>query len=150
MAWTNIDNALVSVGALPFATTIQALRDNPIAIANGDAGAPRLQTNGIQDSAVTTTKIASNERMTTANVLGATASASVGAVGTYAFLITSGAIVLGPGSTYAGSNLRYSNAANVSGATPAGTWRAMGVSGTTTGGPDPTDVASATLWLRIS
>jgi hypothetical protein len=40
MAWTNISNALVSVGALPFATTIQALRDNPIAIANGDAGAP--------------------------------------------------------------------------------------------------------------
>ena len=43
MAWTNIDNALVSVGALPFATTIQALRDNPIAIANGDAGAPKVQ-----------------------------------------------------------------------------------------------------------
>jgi hypothetical protein len=42
MAWTNISNALVSVGALPFATTIQALRDNPIAIANGDAGAPRI------------------------------------------------------------------------------------------------------------
>jgi hypothetical protein len=42
MAWTNISNALVSVGALPFATTIQALRDNPIAIANGDAGAPEL------------------------------------------------------------------------------------------------------------
>ena len=42
MAWTNIDNALVSVGALPFATTIQALRDNPIAIANGDLGATRI------------------------------------------------------------------------------------------------------------
>jgi hypothetical protein len=42
MAWTNISNALVSVGALPFATTIQALRDNPIAIANGDVGAPRI------------------------------------------------------------------------------------------------------------
>jgi hypothetical protein len=42
MAWTDIDNALVSVGALPFATTIQALRDNPIAIANGDLGATRI------------------------------------------------------------------------------------------------------------
>jgi len=43
MAWTDIDNSLVSVGALPFATTIQALRDNPIAIANGDSGAPRIK-----------------------------------------------------------------------------------------------------------
>lgn len=42
MTWTNIDNALVSVGALPFATTMQALRDNPAAIANGDSGAPAV------------------------------------------------------------------------------------------------------------
>lgn len=39
-AWTNITNALVAVGAKPFATTIQALRDNPIAIAEGQPGAP--------------------------------------------------------------------------------------------------------------
>lgn len=40
MAWTTISNALVAVGAKPFATTIQALRDNPIAIAEGASGAP--------------------------------------------------------------------------------------------------------------
>lgn len=40
--YTNISNALVAVGAKPFATTIQALRDNPIAIAEGEPGAPRL------------------------------------------------------------------------------------------------------------
>jgi hypothetical protein len=40
MAWTTISNALVAVGAKPFATTVQALRDNPIAIAEGSAGAP--------------------------------------------------------------------------------------------------------------
>jgi hypothetical protein len=40
MAWTTISNALVAVGAKPFATTMQALRDNPVAIADGDAGAP--------------------------------------------------------------------------------------------------------------
>lgn len=39
-AFTNILNALVAVGAKPFATTLQALRDNPIAIAEGDPSAP--------------------------------------------------------------------------------------------------------------
>jgi hypothetical protein len=42
MAWTNISNGLVAVGAKPFATTIQALRDNPIAIAEGATGAPPI------------------------------------------------------------------------------------------------------------
>jgi len=36
-AYTTISNALVAVGAKPFATTIQALRDNPIAIAEADS-----------------------------------------------------------------------------------------------------------------
>lgn len=40
--YTNIPNALVQVGAKPFATTIQALRDNPLAIAEGAAGAPKV------------------------------------------------------------------------------------------------------------
>lgn len=40
--FTSISNALVAVGAKPFATTIQALRDNPIAIAEGDPTAPKL------------------------------------------------------------------------------------------------------------
>lgn len=39
-AFTNIANALVAVGAKPFATTMQALRDNPLAIAEGDPTAP--------------------------------------------------------------------------------------------------------------
>jgi hypothetical protein len=38
--YTSISNGLVAVGAKPFATTIQALRDNPIAIAEGDSTAP--------------------------------------------------------------------------------------------------------------
>jgi hypothetical protein len=40
MAWTTISNALVAVGAKPFATTVQALRDNPVAIAEFATGAP--------------------------------------------------------------------------------------------------------------
>lgn len=39
-AFTTVSNALVAVGAKPFATTVQALRDNPIAIGEGDATVP--------------------------------------------------------------------------------------------------------------
>ena len=38
-AWTTISNALVAVGAKPFATTMQALRDNVVAAFEGDATA---------------------------------------------------------------------------------------------------------------
>lgn len=38
--YTTISGALVAVGAKPFATTIQALRDNPLAIAEGTSGSP--------------------------------------------------------------------------------------------------------------
>jgi hypothetical protein len=58
-AWTTISNALVAVGAKPFATTIQALRDNPIAIAEGASGAPRVQAGGIASGAVTRVKLES-------------------------------------------------------------------------------------------
>lgn len=43
MSWTNIPNALVAVGAKPFASTLQALRDNIIALALGEALAPRIR-----------------------------------------------------------------------------------------------------------
>ena len=78
---------------------------------------------------------------TTAQVLSATAGASVGAVGTYAFLNGRDGRYASftAGSTYAGSSLRYAGlSAGIyeygsqgpmywsTGATPAGTWRAMG------------------------
>ena len=40
--WTNLPNQAVGVGGLPSGTTVTALRDNPVAIAEGAAGAPRL------------------------------------------------------------------------------------------------------------
>ena len=39
--WTPLPNQAVGVGGLPSGTTVTALRDNPIAIAQGAAGAPR-------------------------------------------------------------------------------------------------------------
>ena len=38
--WTNLSNALVGVGAKPFASTLQALRDNIHAASEGAQGAP--------------------------------------------------------------------------------------------------------------
>jgi hypothetical protein len=40
--WTNLPNTAVGVGGLPSGTTVTALRDNPVAIAEGAAGAPRI------------------------------------------------------------------------------------------------------------
>jgi len=40
--WTNLPNTAVGVGGLPSGTTVTALRDNPIAIAEGSPGAVRL------------------------------------------------------------------------------------------------------------
>ena len=53
--YTTITNALVAVGAKPFATTIQALRDNPIAIAEADATVPESLRNTQLLGTLTTT-----------------------------------------------------------------------------------------------
>jgi hypothetical protein len=99
---------------------------------------------------------------TTAQVLTATADASVGAVGTYAFLGQSTVNLLdNAGGTRAGSSLRYagivgngdftSNNLTLQGAagnggTPAGTWRCMGRSNFATNN----SLVGASLYLRIS
>lgn len=95
---------------------------------------------------------------TTANVLAATAGASVGAVGTYAFLVFPGVTYTNfvAGSTYAGSTLAYSGYISPdsttgglfgggTGATVSGTWRAMGSSTISSN-----SYRRATLFLRIS
>ena len=96
---------------------------------------------------------------TTADVLSATAGATAGAVGTYAYLINLGGnIGITPSATTAGSSLRYSaqstnSLSSASGYSvghtyssgPSGTWRAMG--GRTATG---TYTYPATLYVRIS
>ena len=96
----------------------------------------------------------------TSDVLTATAGASAGAVGTYAYLVTaSNTVDPVAGSTYAGSGLRYAavtpmtltNSYNnnyhwpATGATVSGTWRAVGTSAGHYSG-----FYVATLFLRIS
>ena len=155
MAWTNISNALVAVGALPFATTIQALRDNPIAIANGDVGAPRNS-----DASLSTTVTAAG-----ASWVGArTAALSAGAVGSYVFARSSTASDVAFGNTRAGSALLPTSAAYAAvpsgasigsftfgtGSVLVGTWMAMGTYDHFTSESNGGSVFGATLWLRIA
>jgi hypothetical protein len=99
---------------------------------------------------------------TTAQILNATAGASVGAVGTYAFLFEwdsnntgTPQIVTNVGGTRAGSSLRYGNS-NISNAnlgsptTPPGTWRCMGVSVQRFVGMYGSWSGFPAVWLRIS
>jgi hypothetical protein len=99
--------------------------------------------------------------VTTANVLSATANATAGAVGSYAFMYQNVAGTYDIGITLAGSSLRYVglaeaidptgggsgypvwyNLVNLSTTVPSGTWRCMGYS--TTGGA----ANAVSLWLR--
>ena len=60
MAWTTISDATLEVGKALRALTMRNLRDNITALANGDAGAPKVQTAAIAANAVTAAKIADN------------------------------------------------------------------------------------------
>jgi hypothetical protein len=75
---------------------------------------------------------------TTENVLEATASASAGAVGTYGYLEPTSSITASPGSTRAGSGLRWFTGGST---TLSGTWRLLGQLASS---------ANGRVWLRIS
>lgn len=142
----------------PVTTSLMTrLRDNPIAITEGAAGAPQIQTAAIANSAVTTAKIANTAvtaaKLATGNnerdwVLARIAAASAGAVGTYG-LFNDGSAVSSrdPGETTAGSNLRWTNVNGAVGAvaqSPSGTWRLVGLSFAGDAGD------RTSLWFRIS
>jgi hypothetical protein len=92
---------------------------------------------------------------TTAQVLNATSGASVGAVGTYAFLryIVPISTTVNPGDTLAGSSLNYASMATTSigfpsvGSAASGTWRLMGYMNNSS--VDSTS-ARISVFLRIS
>jgi hypothetical protein len=158
--WTTLPDASLEPGKPIRSIDGLALRDNPVAITEGAVGAPKIQTNGITDSAVTTAKLVANEQMTTANVLNATAGASAGGVGTYMMgTVNNNNTSYALGATVAGSVLRPAGVSRqngdiniVSAATnQSGTWRVMGQY--TLGsnlGPVNAALQSTSLWLRIS
>jgi hypothetical protein len=156
--WTTIPDSSIEPGKPIRSIDGLALRDNPIAITEGAAGAPRNT-----DASLSTTATNTGRDW----VLARNALSDVGAVGTYAFLGETSLTTTAPGSTRAGSSLRYVGggsflawqdsgnqafirANNAYGNTPSGTWRCMGHSQHQIGGGDISNVYPATLWLRIS
>ena len=155
--WRDIPNGSIEPDAPARSIDAFAFRDNPIAIAEGAPGAPR-----IQDSALSTDVTSEG----TDWVLARTAEASVGAVGTYAYLRRNSNAA--PGSTVSGSNLTYAGGLNNvsadgsgaavenfsfqagSSSSPSGTWRAMGRIQSSSSSNVSESVSAATLWLRIS
>lgn len=131
------------------------------AVVESKLGTGAVTVTKLGSQAVTTVKLATNERMTTDNVLGATAGAAAGAVGTYVFAY-GGASDIVFGGTVAGSSLQPTSAAYavsttgtptdytfVLAAAPAGTWRCMGYFDRIAAGSGAS-ATGATLWLRIS
>lgn len=145
-------------------------RDNPIAITEGAAGAPR-----IQDAALSTT-VTDTGRAWVNNRLGYFAFGSAGpkiefaalnswyttagGVGTYVFARSTGVVDVAYGATVAGSTLAPVSAAYrisgaptdgslASGAVLSGTWRCMGNYDYTVFS-SPGTMYGATLWVRIS
>lgn len=168
--WTNVSSTVLEPGDPIRSVDIIAIKENVIALSEGASGAPKILTAAINDAAVTTAKLATgtNERDW---VLARTAGASVGAVGTYAFLRHGPSADYAPGATLAGSSLVYTGVGTINsssytatssienvtfaspvGSTVSGTWRCMGVGSNTTvlttDGAIP--VRTASLWLRIS
>lgn len=159
MAWTVLSDATLEVGKALRALTMRNLRDNIAAVANGDAGAPQIQTAAIAASAVTAAKIAAGNVVNAAIgagqvtsdklaagtnerdwVLARTAGAGTGAIGTYATLFNQRGATNLEDFNYSGS-LLYSNGGGGStgGAAP-GTWKCMGRSAPST----------STTYLRIA
>ena len=139
--WTTIPDSSLEPGKPIRSIDTLALRDNPVAIAEGAPGAPTISL---------------------AAIVSALASVPVGSIGSYAFLGETSTTSTIPGGTRAGSVLRYAGVSKLqawsatsavsvgsgSTTTPNGTWRCMGISFGALG--ESTSAYGATLWLRIA
>lgn len=163
--WVNISNANLQPGAPARSVDAIALRDNPIAIAEGAAGAPRIQTAAIQDGAITNAKVANGTltgaklangtltwaQMNAASIYAGMGAVAAGAIGSVAMVARSNVASGTPiswGGLVSGSMLVPSNSAGENSGSNinqlSGTWRILG-SGLPTGAPGP-----ATLAMRVS
>lgn len=135
--YTDLPDTAVGIGGVPSGTTVTALRDNPLAIAEGAAGAPRIQTAGIGDSAVTNAKIAAgtigSEKLQTGtderNWVGARiGDLNFNATGTYIFAENRSGGTLDTGDTVSGADLRASSTTTSRGGVSnlTSTWVCMG------------------------
>ena len=142
MAYNTIADSDIDPESPLTTTLLTRLRDNPISIAAGDSGAPKIVTAAITDANVTTAKLESGEQMTTGNVRNATAGVSHNQIGAYAFLGTTSGTTVSQNATLSGSNLAAaSDDGTQEAGSQSGTWRCMGYISA---------VNRATVWLRIS
>ena len=151
--WTNIPDSLLEPGKPIRSVDALALRDNPIAIAEGAAGAPKVTENAmnansihgnrIRSGTVTNTQIANMNagKLNSGTVPGARIPTGNGGVGTYAFVIRPETSSVGWGATTAGSSIYTSGTDDHGGPRLSGTWRIMGRS---------TSTGVSTLAVRIS
>lgn len=157
--WTTVPDSSLEPGKPIRSIDALALRDNPVAIAEGQSGAPR-----IVDAALSTTVTSDGKSW----VLNRNANASANEVGTYTVAWNSTTSAVAIGGTIAGSSLRVINAAgaatnnqfasiadtgsgfpSTSTTTLSGTWRNVGghCFGRTGSGPYNWHPS---LWLRIA
>lgn len=138
-----------------------------LVLKRGATSLVRTSGNNLVFAQIPTDNLDPDERIVTSNVNREIAKSSVGSVGTYAMLVDIrtpppfGNLVVNPGQTLSGSNLRYAGAPDgvgnfryeaISSTAPSGTWRCMGYSSVRmqSFGDDMVILRSPTLWLRIS
>ena len=133
-SWTDIPNSSLETGKPARSVDALAFRDNPIAIAEGATGAPKIDP-----------------------LLAFNHGGNVGLIGTYAFLgrsVAPNTTIATPGTVVSGSTLKYAQASNVPAATgvlytasPSGSWRCCGY---LKNANDTYTRDITTLWLRIA
>lgn len=144
--YSTIANSDIDADSPVTTPLLTALRDNPIAITEGSAGAPN-----IQDAALDTTATTTGRDW----VLARTALTTAGAVGSMAFAQPTDTTSYTFGQTIAGSNLAPAGIVDAptsggntqsvhSSGTLSGTWRCMGVTAYNV----TTTENSATMWIR--
>lgn len=131
--WTTITDAALEPGKPIRSVDGLALRDNVTALAEGAAGAPRIENAALDTDSVTNVKVVNvtlgAEKFQTGTterdwVLARTSDAGAGAVGTYAFLKTITPVAFNQ--NISGSVLTPSNSENDSLGSVSGTWKCMG------------------------
>ena len=152
-AWTTIPNTSLESGAPIRGVDGVALRDNPIAIAEGATGAPKIQAAAFDDLTIGAEKLqnGTTERDWIISLI----SSSVYSVGSYLFAAPEATNTdYSPGSTISGSflnpassSLEDGQSGTTTGTGVSGTWRCMGYSENNAVAPLR---RGATLWKRIA
>ena len=140
-SWTEIPNSSLESGAPVRSVDGVALRDNPVAIAEGATGAPRIVNAAITDGTIGAEKFQTGTEESDW-VTGRYSGVSFGEIGCIAVLMNASTTSVNAGGTIAGSSLRYNfdtgtrtvfelSATSGSGVYPSGgtsatgTWRAL-------------------------